>query len=135
MSPRLPRAWQGPAPLHSPSGEAAMGFFINLTELAGKNKDIFWHSLDHKRSSRLLAPELRAAWGCLHPAACMVQACLEVSSAPQKPKGSFYPWCAFSAKIICCFHLTRDTARAHKFSDILLKKRFSSKISRTTHCW
>lgn len=51
-------------------------FFTNLTKLAGKNRDAFWHGWDPKRSSPLLAPELRAASGCQHPTACVVQACL-----------------------------------------------------------
>lgn len=83
MSPRLPTAWQGPAPLHSPSGKAAMGYFINLTELAGKNRDIFWHF-----GSQKVQPG----------AVCMVQTCLEVSSTPPKPMGYSYPWRGFFLK-------------------------------------
>lgn len=128
MSPRLPTAWQGPAPLHSPSSKAAIGFFINLTELAGKNRDIFWHSLDAKGP----AQSWLQGWGSLGLSAGAAMPGSQLSSP--KPRGCFYPCWAFSAKIIWCCHLTRDTAQAHEFSDVLLKKCFLSKISCRTQC-
>lgn len=95
MSPRLPnslaRSCTAPQPLRR--GSNGVFFFINLTELAGKTRDIFWHSLDHKRSRQLLAAGLRAAQGCLHGAS-MPGSQLN----PPKAQGLFLPMVVFLQK-------------------------------------